>query len=80
MRLAGNYNLRFPVEHVDEGIVRGGVLAQFLAFVEGKQSDITSFGFGDLAGDDCASLIVSQTGYIQDFGFWCNGHGFLQLD
>ncbi len=65
IRLAGYFDLRFPIQHLDEGIERGGVLAEFLALVKGKQGDITAFGFGDLAGDNRTGLVFSQGSQIR---------------
>ena len=47
-------DLGFALHHMDQGIERRGVLAQFLTGVEGEQGDVAGVRFGDLAADDRA--------------------------
>jgi hypothetical protein len=56
------------------------VLAEFLAFVKGKQGDVSSGGFGYLAGYYRAVLICDQGCEIEDCGFWDCRHKFLLVD
>ena len=58
--LTGNPDLRLAIQHVDEGVERGGVFAQFLAGVEGEQGHVAGFSFEDDAADDGAFLIADQ--------------------
>ena len=80
IELAGYFDLDFPIQYVDEGVERGGMFAEFLALIKGKQGDVTASGFGDLAGYHCTGLVFHQGSEIKNFGFGYSRYGFLLLD
>jgi hypothetical protein len=68
--LAGDEHLSVTIQDLHQGIEGGGVFAEFLPGVEGKERDVSGFGLGDLAADDGAGLVGSHLNKFKYFGFW----------
>ncbi|MCK7526944.1 MAG: hypothetical protein MZV64_59750 [Ignavibacteriales bacterium] len=66
-RLAGDPDLGLAVEHMHERIEGGGVLAQFLVLVEGKERDVARLRLGDLAADHGTFVVGNQVRHVKGF-------------
>ena len=62
MRFAGDGDFCLPIENEDESIERGGMLAEALSLVEGKESDGAGGVFENFAADNVAGLILNPVG------------------
>ena len=59
---AGDDDLSFAIQYLEQGVKWRGVLAEFLCFVEGEEGYVAIFGAQYVAVSDGVSLILCQIG------------------